>query len=173
MRGYDPMQAGLLSLPLAAGMMVGSAVAGRVIAETGRYKVFPIAGAAVMSLGSFLFAQVAWNSPLWQPLTAMAIIGLGLGGCMQTLVLAVQNASPRGDMGASTAAATFARQIGGTLGVAASFDPVQHAERQHSPGRRQHGDAVDSDRRIGHHAGLLVPVPSPDRASPAVSHGLR
>jgi MFS family permease len=117
-QGYTPTEAGLLTLPLMVGIMIGTTITGRVTSATGRYKVFPVIGTALISLGCLLFAQIVWDTPLWQPLSFMAIIGLGLGGCMQTLVIAVQNSAPRRDMGVSTASATFFRQIGGTLGVA-------------------------------------------------------
>ncbi|MDX3191585.1 MFS transporter [Streptomyces sp. MN03-5084-2B] len=117
-QGYTPTESGLLMLPLMAGIMLSSIVSGRITGKTGRYKVFPIVGTLMIAAGAFFFAQVDYNSALWHPLTAAAIIGLGLGQCMQTLIIAVQNAGPRSDMGVSTASATFFRQIGGTAGVA-------------------------------------------------------
>ncbi|WP_216211589.1 MFS transporter [Amycolatopsis aidingensis] len=117
-QGYTPTESGLLMLPLMLGIMSGSVICGRLTARTGRYKVFPLVGTVLMSAGMLLFAQVEWDSPIWQPLLFMLTIGLGLGGCMQTLIIAVQNAGPRRDMGVSTAAATFFRQMGGTIGVA-------------------------------------------------------
>jgi len=117
-QGYTPTESGLLMLPLMAGIMLSSIVSGRITGKTGRYKIFPILGTILIAGGSFLFAQVHYDSPLWHPLTAAALIGLGLGQCMQTLIIAVQNAGPRSDMGVSTASATFFRQIGGTAGVA-------------------------------------------------------
>ncbi|GAB2978408.1 MFS transporter [Amycolatopsis acidiphila] len=117
-RGYSPTEAGLLMLPLVLGIMTGSQISGRVTAKTGRYKFLPIVGTAVIALGAVLYAQVHFDSPLWQPLAYALVIGLGLGGCMQTLIIAAQNAGPRKDMGVSTASATFFRQMGGTLGVA-------------------------------------------------------
>ncbi|MBK1784751.1 MFS transporter [Prauserella cavernicola] len=117
-QGYSPTEAGLLSLPLMVGVMTGSVTSGQLTSRTGRYKIFPVVGTALMTIGMLLFAQVKWDSPIWQPMVFMAVIGLGLGGCMQTLIIAVQNAGPRRDMGVSTASATFFRQIGGTLGVA-------------------------------------------------------
>jgi EmrB/QacA subfamily drug resistance transporter len=117
-QGYTPTESGLLMLPLMAGIMISSIVSGRLTGKTGRYKIFPIVGTILIAGGAFFFAQVEYNSPLWHPLVAAAIIGLGLGQCMQTLIIAVQNAGPRSDMGVSTASATFFRQIGGTAGVA-------------------------------------------------------
>ncbi|GAB4588307.1 MFS transporter [Nocardia sp. IFM 10818] len=117
-RGYSPTKAGLMMLPLVAGIMIGAQLAGLVTKFTGRYKVLPILGALVIAIGSVLFALVEYDSPLWQPLVYCGVIGFGLGGCMQTLIIAAQNASPHADMGVSTASATFFRQMGGTLGVA-------------------------------------------------------
>ena len=71
-----------------------------------------------MLVGLLLFAQVGADTPIWQTMIVMLVFGLGLGNCLQPLVLAIQNAvSPR-DIGVGTASATFFRQIGGTLGVA-------------------------------------------------------
>ncbi|MEU0529298.1 MFS transporter [Amycolatopsis tolypomycina] len=117
-QGKTPTESGLLMLPLMAGIMLSSIVSGRITGKTGRYKIFPIVGTLLIAGGAFFFAQVKYDSALWHPLTAAAIIGLGLGQCMQTLIIAVQNAGPRSDMGVSTASATFFRQIGGTAGVA-------------------------------------------------------
>ncbi|GAB2702867.1 MFS transporter [Nocardia thraciensis] len=117
-RGYSPTEAGLLMLPLVAGIMIGSLIAGQVTKRTGHYKILPVIGTFVITVGALLYAQVHFDSVLWQPLAFGGIIGLGLGCCMQTLIIAAQNAGPRTDMGVSTASATFFRQVGGTLGVA-------------------------------------------------------
>ncbi|AFU00752.1 MFS transporter [Nocardia brasiliensis] len=117
-RGFSPTKAGLLMLPLVLGITVGSQLAGRITKRTGRYKILPVAGCFIIAVGSALYGQVHFDSPLWQPLVYGGVIGLGLGGCMQTLIIAAQNAGPRSDMGVSTASATFFRQMGGTLGVA-------------------------------------------------------
>ncbi|MFQ6325271.1 MFS transporter [Nocardia sp. CWNU-33] len=117
-RGYSPTKSGLLMLPLVLGIMIGSQVAGQITKATGHYKALPVLGSFVMAVGAALHARVLYDSPLWQPLVYAGIIGVGLGGCMQTLIIAAQNAGPRSDMGVSTAAATFFRQMGGTLGVA-------------------------------------------------------
>ncbi|EHR63834.1 MDR family MFS transporter [Saccharomonospora cyanea] len=117
-QGYSPTASGMLMLPLMVGTMSASVLSGQLTSRTGRYKIFPLVGTALMTIGMVLFAQIEWDTPVWKAMVVMAIIGFGLGNCMQTLIIAVQNAGPRRDMGVSTASATFFRQIGGTLGVA-------------------------------------------------------
>ncbi|WP_067687571.1 MFS transporter [Nocardia jejuensis] len=117
-RGFSPTKAGLLMLPLVAGIMIGSLTSGQVTKRTGRYKILPVIGTFIVACGAVLYATVHFDTALWQPLLFGGFIGLGLGFCMQTLIIAVQNAGPRTDMGVSTASATFFRQVGGTLGVA-------------------------------------------------------
>ncbi|WP_156754572.1 MFS transporter [Actinokineospora pegani] len=117
-RGQTPTEAGLFMLPLMVGIMAGSIVSGQLTSRTGRYKVFPVIGSALLVVGMVLFHGVEVDTPIWQPMVFMAIFGLGLGNCMQTLTVAAQNAVPTRDMGVATASSTFFRQLGGTLGVA-------------------------------------------------------
>ncbi|MEU7485783.1 MFS transporter [Streptomyces sp. NPDC042319] len=118
-KGSSPTKSGLEMLPLMAGMMIASIVTGQITSKTGRYKIFPVIGTALMVAALLLFHfRVQWDTPLWQTMVYMVVFGLGLGSCMQTLVLAVQNAVPPGDMGVATASSTFFRQMGATAGTA-------------------------------------------------------
>ncbi|TQF75024.1 MFS transporter [Rhodococcus spelaei] len=117
-RGSSPTLAGLQMLPMVLGLMTGSITSGQLIAKTGHYRIFPLIGASMLTLGMFLLHFVHADSPLPLVMVFMLITGFGLGNLMQPLTLAIQNALPPQDMGVSTAAATFFRQIGGTLGVA-------------------------------------------------------
>ncbi|MFF0628552.1 MFS transporter [Streptomyces sp. NPDC004296] len=118
-KGASPTKSGLEMLPLMAGMFIASIVSGQVTAKTGRYKVFPLVGTVLMVAAMLLFHfRVQWDTPLWETMVYMLVFGLGLGGCMQTLVLAVQNAVPPQDMGVATASSTFFRQMGATAGTA-------------------------------------------------------
>jgi MFS family permease len=117
-KGASPTEAGLLLLPLTFGIMSGSVFSGQVISRTGRYKKFPVVGAALLVVALVLLSRVGVDTPLWQTLSMAALFGLGLGFNMQPLVLAVQNAVPPRDMGVATSSATFFRQMGGTLGTA-------------------------------------------------------
>ncbi len=113
-----PTQAGLMLLPMTLGIMAGSILSGQVIARTGRYRIFPIIGSAILALAMLAMSFVGADTALPLTMTIMACFGFGLGSNMQPLTLAVQNAvSPR-MIGVATASATFTRQMGGTLGTA-------------------------------------------------------
>ena len=103
---------------MVAGMMVSSMTAGQITSRTGHYRKFPIIGSAMLIIGLALLSRVGADTALWETDLCMVIFGAGLGMNMQTLVLAMQTAVPPKDMGVSTAAATFFRQVGGTLGTA-------------------------------------------------------
>jgi EmrB/QacA subfamily drug resistance transporter len=117
-KGASPTKAGLLVLPLVAGIMTASLVAGQVTSRTGRYKLFPVIGSALLVIGMLLMSRVGADTPLWQTDLYMVVFGAGLGGNMQTIVLAMQNAVAPRDMGVATSSTTFFRQMGGTLGTA-------------------------------------------------------
>lgn len=117
-KGATPTESGLQTLPMTAGILVASMGSGILISKTGRYKRFPIAGLLLVSVSMFLFAQVGVDTPLVTTMLIMGLAGLGLGLCMQTLILAIQNDVPAKDMGVATSSATFFRSIGGTVGTA-------------------------------------------------------
>jgi EmrB/QacA subfamily drug resistance transporter len=117
-KGATPTEAGLLLLPLTLGIMAGSITSGQIISRTGRYRIFPVTGAVLLTLSLFAFHFVAYDTPLWQSMVVMVFFGLGLGFNFQPLTLAVQNAVPPQQIGVATSTATFTRQIGGTIGTA-------------------------------------------------------
>ncbi|HEX6353412.1 DHA2 family efflux MFS transporter permease subunit [Actinophytocola sp.] len=117
-KGATPTESGLLSLPMTAGILVASMGSGILISKTGRYKRFPVTGLGIISASMFLFAQIGLDTPMWQTMLIMALAGIGLGLCMQTLLLAIQNDVPAKDMGVATSSAMLFRSIGGTVGTA-------------------------------------------------------
>jgi len=117
-KGASPTKSGLLLLPLVGGLMLASLGAGRLVARTGRYKIFPVIGSVLMLTGMGLMITIGADTPLWHTDVFMAIFGIGLGLNMQSLVLAMQNSVPAKDMGVASAASTFFRSVGGTLGTA-------------------------------------------------------
>jgi EmrB/QacA subfamily drug resistance transporter len=117
-KGASPTGSGLQLVPLMGGLLVTSIASGQVITRTGRYKAFPIAGTAVMTLGLYLLSTMDSNSGVGTIFAFMFVLGLGLGMVMQVLVLAVQNAVEYSDLGVATSGATLFRSIGGSLGTA-------------------------------------------------------
>ncbi|MGX1613008.1 MDR family MFS transporter [Micromonospora chalcea] len=117
-KGASPTRSGLLMLPMMAGVIITSIITGRAMSRIGRYKWFPVAGAAVLVVGMLLFQQLQVATTLWAAFGYMVVIGIGLGLCMQSLILAVQNAVSVRDLGAGTSSATFFRSLGGSFGVA-------------------------------------------------------
>ncbi|MDP9466169.1 MAG: MFS transporter [Actinomycetota bacterium] len=120
-RGSSPTEAGLQLIPLMVGIFATSTLAGAVMMRTGRYKPLPVVGTALMFAALLLMSTLGVDTPIWQAMLYMVLMGAGLGLSMQTLVISVQNALPPQDMGVATSSVTFFRSLGGTLGAATSL----------------------------------------------------
>lgn len=116
--GASPTNSGLLLLPLMGGVVTSSIVTGRLISRTGRYKVYPVVGIALMSLGLWLLSTMSPETTLFRASIYMLGFGIGMGGVLQVLVIAVQNAVAARDLGVATSSATFFRSLGGSFGTA-------------------------------------------------------
>ncbi|GAA4013617.1 MFS transporter [Streptomyces marokkonensis] len=117
-RGVSPTMSGVHMLPMVFGLLLSSTVSGQIVSRTGRWKVFPVAGTAVTTLGLLLLHQLDENSATAEMSAYFFVFGLGLGLVMQVLVLIVQNAVAYEDLGVATSGATFFRSIGASFGVA-------------------------------------------------------
>jgi EmrB/QacA subfamily drug resistance transporter len=117
-KGVSPTVSGLRILPLMVGMLGASVVSGRLVTRWGRYKVFPIVGSALMTLGAYLLSLIDASLNAWVFSLYMFVFGVGMGLIMQVLVVAVQNAVSYEDLGVATSSATFFRMIGGSFGTA-------------------------------------------------------
>lgn len=117
-RGASPTSAGLQLLPLMLGLLITSVVSGRLITRTGRYKIFPILGSGTATIGMLMLSRCGVDTDLWFVWLSAFVLGIGLGGVMQVLVIAVQNNVDRKQLGAATSTATFFRSIGGSFGTA-------------------------------------------------------
>ena len=116
--GASATDSGLLLAPLMLGLLLASVLAGRSVTRTGRYRRFPIAGTAVITVGMLLLSFLDASSSRWESGIDMVVCGVGLGLTMQLIVLATQNAVPADDLGVATSAINFFRAIGGSVGVA-------------------------------------------------------
>jgi EmrB/QacA subfamily drug resistance transporter len=117
-RGASPTRSGLQMVPMMLGMLLTSIISGQLISRTGRYRLFPIAGTAVMTVGLFLLSRLDAGSSAAQASGLMMVLGLGMGMVMQVLVIAVQNDVDYRDLGVATSGTTLFRLIGGSVGTA-------------------------------------------------------
>jgi EmrB/QacA subfamily drug resistance transporter len=116
-KGHSPTVSGLLITPLVAGLLVTSITSGNLISRFGRYRPFPIAGTALMSVGLLLLSRLQVDTSNWVAAAYMLVVGLGVGSVMQVLVLAAQNAVDYRYLGVVTSGSALFRQIGGSVGV--------------------------------------------------------
>jgi MFS family permease len=104
--------------PMMVGMLFTSILSGRIISRWGRYKLFPLAGTAIMTLGLAMLSRLSLASPPWQTSLDALWLGLGMGMVMQVLILAVQNSVEYKHLGVATSGTMLFRSVGGALGVA-------------------------------------------------------
>ncbi|WP_406009211.1 MDR family MFS transporter [Streptomyces sp. NBC_00637] len=117
-QGVSPTLSGVHMLPMVAGLLLASTASGQIVSRTGRWKVFPVAGTAVTTLGLLLLHRLDEHSSTGAMSACFFVFGVGLGLVMQVLVLIVQNAVAYEDLGVATSGATFFRSIGASFGVA-------------------------------------------------------
>lgn len=109
---------GLLLLPLLLAATASTAVSGRVISRTGRYKIFPVTGLALMAAGLLLLSRMNAGTSQATASLLLVVFGLGFGMVTQVLTVAIQNSVDRRDLGIATASANLFRSLGGAVGVA-------------------------------------------------------
>jgi EmrB/QacA subfamily drug resistance transporter len=117
-KGESPTASGLQLMPMMLGMLLTSIASGRIISAWGRYKPFPIAGTAIMTIGLVMLSRLSAEHAVWQTSIDALVLGLGLGMVMQVLVLAAQNSVDFEHLGVATSGTTLFRSLGGALGVA-------------------------------------------------------
>ena len=117
-QGMSPTRSGLALLPMVVGIFSTSISSGIAMSRTGRYKIFPILGAATVVAALWLLSMLDADSPYWQAALSFYLFGAGLGFSMQIIVTIVQNAVDKRHMGTATSSVAFFRSMGGTFGAA-------------------------------------------------------
>ena len=117
-KGVSPTGSGLRLLPLLLGILTASVVTGQLLTRWGRYRIFPIVGAFLMVVGSFLLSLLNQSTSGWVLALYMLVFGVGAGLATQVLIVAVQNAVSYEDLGVATSNAWFFRSIGSSFGAA-------------------------------------------------------
>ena len=116
--GMSPNEAGIRLIPMTGGTVLGSFVTGQLVSRTGHYRVFPILGAAVMTIlcAAIAVTGLGRSWPLDSLLTAL--LGISFGLQLPSVVVPVQNALDLADAGIGLSVVMFFRLIGGAFGVA-------------------------------------------------------
>lgn len=117
-QGASASHSGLLLLPMMAGTVLASTLAGRTMSRTGKYRIFPVVGAALLALGMGLLATMGVTTSRFTTSTYMVLVGLGIGFTLQMANTIAQNSVGLRDMGAASAATSLFRTLGGSVGVA-------------------------------------------------------
>lgn len=117
-KGYTPTESGLALIPMVVGIFLTSIGSGQLVTRTGRYRIYPIVGSAIILAALWLLSGLQLDTPYWQFSLYIFALGAGLGFTMQTVVTAVQNAVGFRDLGVATSSVTFFRSMGGAFGTA-------------------------------------------------------
>ncbi len=116
-RGATPTEAGLMTIPMIAGLLIASIVVGQLISRFGKWKGYLVVGSILLIAGLWLLTTLHYDTNFVLVSIYMALMGAGVGMTMQNLVLIVQNTANPQEMGAASSGVTFFRSLGGTLGV--------------------------------------------------------
>ncbi|WP_030847158.1 MDR family MFS transporter [Streptomyces sp. NRRL F-4474] len=109
---------GVRTLPMVFGLLLASVFSGNVVSKTGRYRIFPIVGNAVMGIGLYLLSRMEPGTDSLLESLYMFVLGVGIGLSMQVLTIAVQNTVDYADLGTATSGVTFFRTLGSAFGTA-------------------------------------------------------
>jgi MFS family permease len=157
--GASPTQAGLLLIPAMVGITLSTNVAGRLIQRTGRYKIFPVLGLAMISAALLILAAVVEHPSRVSTTFALLLFGLGFGMVGQVLITAVQNSVDRRELGLAMAVTGFFRALGGAVGAAALGAVFASRVGQAGAGTLALAHAGRSDVIAGAHAVFLLAAP--------------
>ncbi|MEU8321071.1 MDR family MFS transporter [Nonomuraea sp. NPDC048881] len=117
-KGLSPTNSGLMTLPMVVALFLAGVISGKIVTNTGKWKIFPVAGLVIVAVGLFLLSRLHVDSSEWLIGFDVGVLGIGLGLSMQMLILAAQNGSELRDMASTTAGVSFFRSLGGAMGVA-------------------------------------------------------
>jgi len=116
-RGATPTEAGIMTIPMIAGLLISSVVVGALITRFGKWKLYVILGAVLLTAGSYLLSTIEYDTDFTLVSLYMVLLGAGVGMTMQNLVLVVQNTIAPAQIGVASSGVTFFRSLGGTIGV--------------------------------------------------------
>ena len=115
--GASPTQAGLMTIPMIISQLLSATIGGLIVSRIGRWKPVMLVGSVVLLAGLTGLGTITHDTDYWTVSIYMVLLGVGIGGLVQNVVLAVQNTVDVQDVGAASAAVAFFRSLGGAVGV--------------------------------------------------------
>jgi EmrB/QacA subfamily drug resistance transporter len=114
--GLSATAAGLVLIPFVLGWVAMSIVSARLVLRTG-YRAVVSAGMVCLTAAFWLLSR--WSESLTQPVAMRDALvgGVGMGLIMVPMLIAVQSAVPRAELGAATSMIQFFRTLGGAIGL--------------------------------------------------------
>jgi EmrB/QacA subfamily drug resistance transporter len=116
-REVSPTRSGLVLMPLMFGAALGTLVTGRLVARTGRYRMWPITGGVLMTSAMLLLTSLDQRSSIATAALSAVLLGTGAGFVMQPSLLAAQNGAEPRELGTATSTALLFRTLGNTIGI--------------------------------------------------------
>jgi DHA2 family integral membrane protein (MFS transporter) len=116
-RGYSPLQTGLLMLPLAVAQLVFAPRARLVVDRFGN-KATTTGGMLTIAAMLAAFATLEADTPIWILEVVFFLMGAGMAHIMTPTSVVIMQALPREKAGSASALSNTFRQVGGALGIA-------------------------------------------------------
>ncbi|GAA3810497.1 MFS transporter [Streptomyces chiangmaiensis] len=116
-RGYSPLQTGLLMLPLAAAQMIFAPRA-RLLVDRFGNRATTTGGMVIIAAMLAAFATLQADTPIWILEVIFFLMGTGMAHIMTPTSVVIMQALPREKAGSASALSNTFRQVGGALGIA-------------------------------------------------------
>ncbi|KAI9290801.1 MFS general substrate transporter [Neoconidiobolus thromboides FSU 785] len=112
------ISAGIETLPILVGICGFAAASGLIVNKLKFYRPFIWSGMVLLVIGNSLMARLSGNVLRFEEILYPLIIGIGIGLCIQTCLIAAQVAVKEEDVAIMTAFINFSLTIGGVFGLA-------------------------------------------------------
>jgi EmrB/QacA subfamily drug resistance transporter len=116
-RGFSPLHAGLLTLPMAGMTVVFGPLSGRVVGALGTRGPL-LAGGAGIAISSLMLTSLSATTPLGWLIVAYVLFGIGFGFVNPPITNTAVSGMPPSQAGVAAAVASTSRMVGQSLGVA-------------------------------------------------------
>ena len=142
--GFGTRKTGLLLLPQSIGGAIGSLSAGLITRRTGKYGIIKMVLLGLYVAGTAGFATCTATTPIVLSETYLFVVGLGFGGMLTVMLLALLSVVEYKDQAVTTAILYVFRTTGATLGVTLSSTVFRNVLVSHLPPRSPTSDSSSS-----------------------------